>query len=122
MKKFLVCTLVLTLIFPAYCFGQPQEDVPIKKILDGLFTDKEIIDEIVFIMEDGVVELEEIEVFITLANNITPQQGTLCEIALYLWMISFVTTLLKYMDGGRPGVGGFMTASLQLLFCCALGL
>ena len=59
MKKFLVFTLVLTIIFPAYCFASPFEVFP---------TEKEIVKEILLIIEDGIAEQEEIASFLETMN------------------------------------------------------
>jgi hypothetical protein len=37
------------MIFPAYCFGKPTQDFP---------TEREILEEIMYIIEDGIVEEE----------------------------------------------------------------
>lgn len=52
MRRLIVLTLVLTMIFPTYCFASPENVVPIEN---------EIIKEIMWIAEDGVVEEKEIE-------------------------------------------------------------
>jgi hypothetical protein len=59
MKKFLVITLILTIIFPAYCFASPSEVFP---------TEKEIVKEILLIIEDGIAEQEEIFSFLETMN------------------------------------------------------
>jgi len=46
MKRFLVLTLALTLIFPAYCFGNPVEALPIGD---------EMMEEVYRLMADEVV-------------------------------------------------------------------
>jgi hypothetical protein len=55
MKKILVCTLILVMIFPAYCFAQPWQEV---------LTEQRILEEILLILEDGVVGQEEITSFL----------------------------------------------------------
>ncbi len=55
MKKLLVFTLVLTMIFPAYCFAKPQKSISLAQ---------EIREEVQLILEDGIVEEEEINDFI----------------------------------------------------------
>ena len=52
MRRLIVLTLVLIMIFPTYCFASPENVVPIED---------EIIKEIMWIAEDGVVEEKEIE-------------------------------------------------------------
>jgi len=59
MKRFLVFTLILTIIFPAYCFAGPFEVFP---------TEKEIAKEILLIIEDGFAEYEEIASFLEKMN------------------------------------------------------
>ena len=56
MKRFLVFTLVLTLIFPAYCFSAPS-GVPVCEKYDKLI--EEFIDAMKCIIEDGKVDEEE---------------------------------------------------------------
>jgi hypothetical protein len=51
MKKFLVFTLVLTMIFPAYCFATPQKSISLEQA---------IMEEVQLILEDGIVEEGEI--------------------------------------------------------------
>ena len=55
MKKCLVFTLMLTMIFPAYCFAAPQRIIP---------SENEILEGIMLIIEDGVVEEEEVVSFL----------------------------------------------------------
>ena len=76
MKKFLVFTLILTLIFPAYCFSYPKEAILVEEELQKLPINEELIDEIMLILEDGVVEQEEVENLIGLieANAISISQ------------------------------------------------
>ena len=60
MKRFLVLTLILTIIFPAYCFATPQRIIP---------TADEMLEEIMLIIEDGVVEEDEISSFIAMGYD-----------------------------------------------------
>ena len=55
MKKCLVFTLMLTMIFPAYCFATPQRIISLED---------EMLEEIMLIIEDGEVEEEEITSFL----------------------------------------------------------
>jgi len=55
MKKYLVFTLMLTMIFPAYCFATPQRLIPLED---------EILEEIMLIIDDGEVEEEEVTSFL----------------------------------------------------------
>ena len=55
MKKLLVYSLILTMIFPAYCFGKPTQAFP---------TEREILEEIMYIIEDGIVEEGEVFSFL----------------------------------------------------------
>lgn len=87
MKKFLACMLILTIVFPAYCFANLQETTS---------PAQEVMDEIDLIIEDGVVEKAEIEnLMATLEETgiITPNQmiGDNCFQAIvlaiaYLWL------------------------------------
>jgi hypothetical protein len=55
MKKFLVFTLALTMIFPAYCFATPRKSISLEQ---------EIMEEVQLMLEDGIAEEEEIYDFI----------------------------------------------------------
>ena len=87
MKKFLACMLILTIVFPAYCFANTQETTT---------PAQEVMDEIDSIIEDGVVEKAEIEnLMVTLEETgiVTPNQmiGDNCFQAIvlaiaYLWL------------------------------------
>ena len=55
MKKILVYSLILTFIFPAYCFANPQINLP---------TEQEIVEGLLLIIEDGKVEEDEITAFL----------------------------------------------------------
>lgn len=59
MKKTLVCTLILTVIFPANCFTSPRKVFP---------TEEKILEEILLIIEDGIAEQEEISFFLEKVN------------------------------------------------------
>ena len=59
MKKLLVYSLILTMIFPAYCFAKPQMAVPMKQ---------EIFEQLMFIIEDGIVEEREVASFLSFFN------------------------------------------------------
>ena len=92
MKRFLVLTLVLTMIFPAYCFASPQKGLPIED---------EIMEELMWIMEDGVVDEAEIEDLIQFASEemiISPNQDepdtfecTIVMIAIFATMFSLIS-------------------------------
>ena len=88
MKNFIVFTLVLTLIFPAYCFYSTSE-VSINEKSDKIIFDQEIINTIEMIIEDGKVEEEEI---VSLIEDIEPNQSS-CDTLLalssiyLLWLI-----------------------------------
>lgn len=87
MKKFLVCMLILTIVFPAYCFASTQKTTT---------PAQEVMDEIDLIVEDGIVEKAEIEnLMVTLDETgiISPNQmiGDNCFQAIvlaiaYLWL------------------------------------
>jgi hypothetical protein len=55
MQKILVYSLILTFIFPAYCFANPQRALP---------TEQEIVEGLLLIIEDGKVEEGEITAFL----------------------------------------------------------
>jgi hypothetical protein len=87
MKKFLACMLILTIVFPAYCFANLQETTP---------PAQEVMAEFDSIIEDGFVEKAEIEnLMVTLDETgiVTPNQmiGDNCFQAIvlalaYLWL------------------------------------
>ena len=68
MKKFLPCMLILTIVFPAYCFANLHETTS---------STQEIMNEIDLIVEDGVIEEAEIEnLMVTLdeTGTVSPNQ------------------------------------------------
>ena len=87
MKKFSTFMLILTMMFPGYCFANTQETPP--SVL-------EIMDEISLIAEDGVIEKIEIENFMLTLDEtdiVSPRQvvGENCFQAIvftiaYLWL------------------------------------
>lgn len=87
MKKVLAFMLILTIVFPAYCFANPQETTS---------QAQEIMDAIDLIVEDGIIEEAEIEnLMLTLdkTNTVAPNQliGDNCLQAIvltiaYLWL------------------------------------
>lgn len=58
MKKLLVFAMVLTLVFPAYCFASPSRAIVTKNKLP---IDENLVNEVMLILEDGVIEQSEIE-------------------------------------------------------------
>ena len=84
MKKFLVCTLILPMIFPAYCFANPQTSIP---------SEEEILEEVMFILEDGIVEKEEITLFL---EKVKPDGITEC--VFLISSVSFIILLLSQLD------------------------
>ena len=84
MKKLIVCVMIFTLIFSAYCFSSPGEVRANKGLevatveegtIDGfilLMGDEEVIGEVVLSMEDGQMDIEEVE---NLANIIHEKMG-----------------------------------------------
>lgn len=87
MKKLLTFMLIFTIVFPAYCFANPRE---------ATFPALEIMDEINWIVEDGLIEKIEIEdLMLTLdgMSIVSPRQviGDNCFQAIvltiaYLWL------------------------------------
>ena len=87
MKRVLAFMLILTIVFPAYCFANPQETTS---------QAQEIMDAIDLIVEDGIIEEAEIEnLMLTLdkTNTVAPNQliGDNCLQAIvltiaYLWL------------------------------------
>jgi hypothetical protein len=87
MKKFLAYTLMLTIVFPAYCFASPQATTsPAQEIMDAID----------LIVKDGIIEEAEIEnLMLTLdeTSTVSPNQlvGDNCLQAIvltlaYLWL------------------------------------
>ena len=84
MKKLIVCVMIFTLIFSAYCFSSPGEVRANKGLevatadvgaIDGfilLMEDEEVIGEVVLSMADGQMDIEEVE---NLANIIQEKMG-----------------------------------------------
>lgn len=94
MKRFLVFMLILTIIFPAYCFATPNTAV-INKEKANPITYDELIEAIMVALEDGSVEQEEIEhiqqmvedVFRICYRFIPPPPSLFCLPALFLTAI-----------------------------------
>ena len=110
MKKFLALTLILTLIFPVYCFGNPLDAVPLDdklmKVIEDLIADEAIMEEFMTIMQDEIVELEEIEnlkEFIEdkMIISADPTQECFTELVLLYFLTGF--TILLYVQTGQPG-------------------
>ncbi len=55
MQKILIYSLILTFIFPAYCFANPQRNLP---------TEQEILEGLLLIIEDGKVAEGEMTAFL----------------------------------------------------------
>ena len=83
MKRFLVFTLVLSIIFPAYCFSAPS-GIPVREKSSKSI--EEITGAIELIMEDGKVEEEEI---ISLLEDIEPNQS-MCDLILLMTTSSLI--------------------------------
>ena len=109
MKNFVVFTLVLTLIFPAYCFSAPS-GVPVREKSDKSI--KEIIDAIKLIIEDGEVEEEEIA---ALLGDIEPSQNPFCEFFTISFYISLITLLTSYST--ETLIFTIMIYSMTTAFC-----
>ena len=67
MKKFLVFALIITLIFPSYCFSYLKETI--NEESDKLPISIELLDEIICILDDGHVAIEESEYIIELIES-----------------------------------------------------
>ena len=81
MKIAFVLTLVLTLIFPAYCFASPTKDKsPI---------DENMVAEVIWALEDGVIDQEEVGNIIEIA-----QFENACEYSKRLVLSGFVGGIL----------------------------
>ena len=84
MKKLIVCVMIFTLIFSAYCFSSPGEVCADKGLevatadvgaIDGfilLMEEGDVIGEVLLSMEDGQMDVEEVE---NLANIIQEKTG-----------------------------------------------
>lgn len=87
MKAFLACMLILTIVFPAYCFAHPQ---------DTTSQVQELMGEINWIVEDGIIEKAELENLMGTLDEkdiVAPSQlvGENCAQAIlltiaYLWL------------------------------------
>jgi len=98
MKKYLVFTLVLTIIFPTYCFATPQRLIPLED---------EILEEIMLIIEDGEVEEEEIASFLEKVILINADDGLSCSWKAFISGVALLILLLSQLD--------FSGSSLEIL-------
>ena len=121
MKQFLVVTLALTLIFPAYSFGNPVEALPIgDELMEEtyrLMSDEEIVNEVMWIIEDGVVEAGEIENLKGLVTDrmINPSQDdTFCMVSNMVLAISLEITIML-CEAGSPACGTWIVIATILL-------
>ena len=89
MKKYLVFTLVLSMIFPAYCFATPQRLIPLED---------EILEEIMLIIEGGEVEEEEIASFLERVILIDADDGLSCTWKALIFGVVLMTLLLTQLD------------------------
>ena len=89
MKKTLVCTLLLTVIFPAHCFASPRQVFPIEE---------KVLEEILLTIEDGIAEQAEISSFLEKMNadEIINTADDLC--LRYYFMISLILMVLSQLD------------------------
>jgi hypothetical protein len=110
MRNFIAYTLILNLIFPAYCFSSPSE-VSISERLDEVLLDEEIIDkvmlilgdreihdEIMLVMEDGKVKMKEIKNLAGLIGEkvgVSPSEFDLdqCILNIIYLIVAIVTTV-----------------------------
>lgn len=110
MKKLLVFSMVLSLIFPAYCFASPSRAM-VKK--DKLPIDENLVTEVMLILEDGVIEQSEIE---TLQD---PPFEDPC-----MWAINFywagVASVLGTIVGGATVDEAYISAVSLMLFVLAI--
>jgi hypothetical protein len=92
MKKHLILALILTIMFPAYCFANPQTVIP---------TEREIFEEIMLIIEDGVVEEEEVISFLERMNL-----GEIISCVYFFGTISLILILMGQLDfsGSLPAI------------------
>ena len=84
MRKYLIFTLILTMIFPAYCFSNSQTIVP---------SEEEILEEIMLIIKDGVVGEGEIILFL---EKIKPDGITEC--VFLISSVSVIILLFSQLD------------------------
>ncbi len=90
MQKILIYTLILTFIFPVYCFANPQRALP---------TEQEILEKVLLIIEDGVAEQEEISSFLEKSTV----DVTAVEICGYSVLIGLIILGLTQLDfSGSP--------------------
>ena len=81
MRKFMVFVMIFTLVFTGYCFSSPgvvcaDEGLNVATADEGaidsfifLMEDAEVIDEIVLSMEDGQMDIEEVENLATIIQE-----------------------------------------------------
>jgi uncharacterized membrane protein len=93
MKKLLIAPLVLTLIFPAFCFASPIKAIPKN---DKVSIDENLVAEIMWVLEDGLVEPVEIEQLIEMT-----QFGNPCETAITYFESGFVGFMVGMLFGGE---------------------
>ena len=84
MRKFMVCVMIFTLVFTGYCFSSPgvvcaDEGLKVATADEGaidsfifVMEDAEVIGEVMLSMEDGQMDIEEVE---NLANIIEEKTG-----------------------------------------------
>ena len=87
MKHLLVLTLLFTLTFPAYCFASPTNN---KALID-----ENIAIEIMWILEDGVVDSEEMDNIISIY-----QIDETCEYGISLFLSGLYGALAGITFGG----------------------
>ena len=98
MKTVLVLTLALTLIFPAYCFASPTKDkLPI---------DENMVTEVMWALEDGVIDQDEMSNLIEIA-----QFENACEYSKRIVLSGLVGAIAGILFGGswNPTVTYMMT-------------
>ena len=120
MKKFLVITLILTLIFPAHCFSYPKEAILVKEELKKIPINEELIDEIMLILEDGVVEQEEIESLMRFIEEGSISPSMSCVDALIVFVSVLVFAIFWIDIGGNDEflILLFNVATLLVIVSC----
>ena len=118
MKKVLVLTLICSLVFPVYCFSGPGRSIVIDDESTTAIVIEELIDEISFTIEDGVIEQDEIDSIIKLLeNNMNPSQfaNQECITAITNFLVLFAIYLVAWNVGAKTGNYFFAVISTPYL-------
>ena len=113
MKKSIILTLVFMLIFPAYCFASPGNSVPTN---DKSPIDENLVTEIIWALEDGILEQEEIDNLMEIAQFVSP-----CEAAIALFHAGLFGALAGIVFGGSWNTGvsiGILMLIVNAYFYC----